>query len=68
MTPSNPSRVKAMTKDKSQIEKFREAARALESVGDDEYDDAVAKVAKAKKLSDEEIKEFARRQRREAKD
>ena len=48
--------------DKKQIEKFLEAARALEGVGDEEYDNAVAKVAKAKKLSDEEIREFVRRQ------
>lgn len=56
-----------MSDKKPQIEKFREAARALESVGDEEYDDAVAKVAKAQKLSDEEIKELARRKREEAK-
>ncbi|WP_141246702.1 hypothetical protein [Mesorhizobium sp. WSM3876] len=48
---------------KSQIEKFREAARALKSVGDDEYDAAVTKVAKAQKLSNEQIKELARLKR-----
>ncbi|MEI9431641.1 hypothetical protein [Mesorhizobium sp. Cs1299R1N3] len=51
----------------SQIDKFREAARALKSVGDEEYDDAVARVAKAEKLSDEQIKELVRRKREEAK-
>lgn len=45
---------------KSQIEKFREAAEAIEAMQDDAYDAAVAEVAKAKKLTDEEIKEFAR--------
>lgn len=46
--------------DKSQIEKFREAARALGADVDDvEYDAAVAKVAKAPKLTDAEIKELA---------
>ena len=33
--------------DAVQIEKFREAARSLKEVGDDEYDEAVAKVAHA---------------------
>ncbi|MBZ9760439.1 hypothetical protein LB553_06055 [Mesorhizobium sp. CA8] len=52
----------------SQIEKFREAARVLKSVGDEEYDNAVARVAKAEKLTPEQIKELARRKRDEAKD
>jgi len=47
----------------SQLDKFREAARALEALSDENYDDAVAKVAKAKKLTDEEIKELARKER-----
>lgn len=54
-----------MAKEKTQIEKFREAAKAIEAVSDDEYDAAVEKVAKAPKLTDEEIKELARRQRRD---
>lgn len=52
-----------MPKEKTQIEKFREAAAAIESVSADEYDDAVSKVAKAPKLTDEEIKELARKLR-----
>ncbi len=48
---------------KPQIEKFREAAAAIEAVSDEEYDDAVVKVAKAKKLTDGEIKELVRRRR-----
>ncbi|WP_292553299.1 hypothetical protein [Mesorhizobium sp.] len=55
-----------MTKEKTQIDKFREAARALGSVRDDEYDDALAKVAKAEKLSEEQIKELVRRKRGKA--
>ncbi|QIA20497.1 hypothetical protein [Mesorhizobium sp. AA22] len=50
---------------KPQIEKFREAARSLGSVGNDEYDDAVAKVAKAQRLSEEQIKKLVRDQRKE---
>jgi hypothetical protein len=50
------------TDNATQIEKFREAARSLKSVGDDEYD-AVAKVAHAPKLTNEQIKELARRKR-----
>lgn len=53
-----------MPKEKTQREKFEEAAREL---GIDEADSAflaaVAKIAKAPKLSDEEIKELARQQR-----
>ena len=52
--------------EKSQIEKFREAAKAIEAVSDKDYDEAVSKVAKAPKLTDAEIKEMARK-RREAK-
>ena len=48
---------------KPQIEKFRQAAEALEALSDDTYDNAVAKVAKAKKLTDEEIKALARHER-----
>lgn len=49
-----------MAKEKTQIEKFREAAKAIEAVSDEEYDEAVAKVAKAPKLTDDEIKKLAR--------
>lgn len=49
--------------DKKQIDKFREAAAALEALSDNSYDAAVAKVAKAKKFTDEEIKELARQER-----
>ena len=49
--------------DAVQIEKFREAARSLKEVGDDEYDEAVAKVAHAPKLTNEQIKELARHKR-----
>ena len=52
-----------MVKQKTQIEKFREAAKAIEAVTDEDYDEAVSKVAKAPKLSDEEIKELARQRR-----
>jgi hypothetical protein len=53
-----------MAKDKTQIDKFREAAKAIEAVTDDDYDAAVAKVAKAPKLTDDEIKELARKRRK----
>lgn len=50
--------------EKSQIEKFREAARALGvDVSDAEFDDAVDKVAKAPKLTDAEIKSIAEKLR-----
>ena len=52
-----------MPKEKTQIEKFREAARAIKAVSDEDYDEAVAKVAKAPKLTDDEIKELAKQQR-----
>ncbi|MBM2715426.1 hypothetical protein JQK88_30320 [Mesorhizobium caraganae] len=57
-----------MAKDKSQIDKFLEAARALEDVTDEDYDDAVAKVAKAQKLTDEEIKALAKQVRKRPSD
>ncbi|MGY3328516.1 F0F1-type ATP synthase delta subunit [Mesorhizobium sp. USDA 4775] len=57
-----------MAKDKSQIDKFLEAARALEDVADEDYDDAVAKVAKAQKLTDEEIKALAKEARKKSAD
>jgi len=47
---------------KSQVEKFREAAREL-GIEDAEYEAAVDKVAKTRKLSDDEIVEFAKRLR-----
>lgn len=57
-----------MVKDKSQIEKFREAARALKDVKGEEYDAAVTKVAHAPKLTNEQIKELARRKREKSAD
>lgn len=57
--------------EKSQIEKFKEAARAFGAVDDDSYEAAVRKVAKAPKLTDKEIRELASRLRKrkgEAKD
>jgi hypothetical protein len=49
---------------KPQIEKFREAARELETDDSDEYFDAIAaKIATAPKLSDEEIKDLAQLRR-----
>jgi DNA-directed RNA polymerase sigma subunit (sigma70/sigma32) len=53
-----------MPKEKSQIEKFREAMRELGADEDSEsYAAAVAKVSKAPKLTDEEIKALAKRTR-----
>ncbi|TGQ45469.1 MULTISPECIES: hypothetical protein [unclassified Mesorhizobium] len=50
--------------DKSQIEKFRDAARELKTDQSEAVFEAdVQKIAKAPKLSNEEIKELARRQR-----
>ncbi|RWE75954.1 hypothetical protein [Mesorhizobium sp.] len=50
--------------DKSQIEKFRDAARELETdQSEAAFEADVQKIAKAPKLSNEEIKELARRQR-----
>lgn len=54
-----------MSDKKTQIEKFREAAKELGiDVSDAAYDAAVTKVAKAPKMTDDEIKDFARRQRK----
>lgn len=54
---------------KSQVEKFREAAAALGAdVSDAEYDAAVAKVAKAPKITDAEIKAVAKTLRKESGD
>jgi F0F1-type ATP synthase delta subunit len=53
-----------MTKEKSQIEKFREAMREWGAdETSDEFAAAVAKVSKARKLTDEEIKDLAKRLR-----
>lgn len=50
-----------MSDEKSQIEKFRDAARELGADSDvDAFEAALTKVAKAPKLSDEQIKELAR--------
>ena len=49
---------------KSQREKFEEAARELDADGDgDAFEIALAKVAKAPKLSDAEIKALAKQLR-----
>jgi hypothetical protein len=53
-----------MPDEKSQIEKFRQAARELGADDDvDAFETALRKVAKAPKLSDEEIRALARRLR-----
>jgi phage terminase large subunit-like protein len=57
-----------MTKEKSQIEKFREAARELKTdQSDAAFDAVVTKIAHARKLTPEQIKEFVRREREETK-
>jgi hypothetical protein len=57
-----------MSKEKSQREKFEEAARELGiDQSDEAFEAALAKIAKSPKLSDEEIKELARQQRQKAK-
>ncbi len=54
---------------KTQIDRFKEAARELETDQSEEAFDAVlAKIAKAPKLSDEEIKKLAQKSRAKAKD
>jgi DNA-directed RNA polymerase sigma subunit (sigma70/sigma32) len=54
-----------MSGEKSQIEKFREAMREFGADADgDAYEAAVERVAKAPKLSDDEIKELAKRMRK----
>lgn len=58
-----------MAKDKSQIEKFREAARELKTDQSEEaFEGAVNKIANAPKLTNEQIKELVRRKRGGAKD
>jgi hypothetical protein len=47
---------------KSQIDKFREAAKQF-GLDEAEYEAAVVKVANSPKLSNEEIKEFAKKLR-----
>ncbi|MEI9418100.1 hypothetical protein [Mesorhizobium sp. Cs1321R2N1] len=50
--------------DKSQIEKFREAARELKTDQSDEAFEAIVnKIAHAPKLTQEQIKELVRRKR-----
>ncbi len=52
-----------MGKEKPQIEKFREAARELNTDQSDEaFESALGKVAHAPKLTNEQIKELARQQ------
>lgn len=54
---------------KSQIDKFREAARDLETDQSDEaFESALGKIAHAPKLTNEQIKELARRKKDHAKD
>ncbi|WP_320255974.1 hypothetical protein [Mesorhizobium abyssinicae] len=52
-----------MAKDKSHIENSVKP-RDIKRVGDDEYDAAVEKVAHAPKLTDEQIRQLARRKRK----
>jgi hypothetical protein len=53
-------------KEKPQIEKFRDAARELKTdQSDAAFEAVVDKIAKAPKLTNEQIKEFLRRQRKE---
>lgn len=53
-----------MPDNKSQIDKFREAARELETDQSDEaFETALGKIAHAPKLTNEQIKELARRKR-----
>lgn len=53
---------------KSQIEKFRDAARELKTdQSDAAFEAIVTKIAKAKKLTPEQIKEFVRREREQDK-
>ncbi|RWC13943.1 MAG: hypothetical protein EOS51_20355 [Mesorhizobium sp.] len=54
---------------KTQIEKFREAARELKTdQSDAAFEAVVNKIAKAPKLTNEAIKELVRRKREQAKD
>ncbi|MBA3448642.1 MAG: hypothetical protein H0T56_13770 [Pseudaminobacter sp.] len=51
-----------MTKEKPQIDKFRDAARELETdQSDAAFEAVVEQIAKAPKLTAEQIKEFVRR-------
>jgi hypothetical protein len=57
-----------MPKEKTQIEKFREAARELEiDQSDAAFERALKKIAKAPKLSDEEIKNLVHQKREQTK-
>ena len=57
------------TEPKPQIDKFREAARELGTdQSDDAFERAVNKIAHAPKLTNEQIKELARRKRDKDKD
>ncbi|MER9080038.1 hypothetical protein [Mesorhizobium sp. M0220] len=57
-----------MAKEKTQVEKFRDAARKLKGdPSDAAFDAAVDKIAHAPKLTQEQIKEFARRRREASK-
>ncbi|RWI95054.1 hypothetical protein [Mesorhizobium sp.] len=65
---AKPPRSDSSANAKSQIEKFREAARELETDQSDEaFESALGKIAHAPKLTNEQIKELARRNR-DAKD
>jgi|GEM_PF-6635043 len=53
-----------MSKEKSQIEKFRDAARELKTdQSDAAFEAVVDKVSKAPKLTNEQIKELVRKKR-----
>lgn len=55
--------------DKPQIDKFREAPRELKTDQSDAVHEAVVnKIARAPKLTNEQIKELARRERDQAKE
>lgn len=58
-----------MSKEKPQIDKFREAAKELGiDEADAAFEAAVIKVAKTPKITDDEIKEFVRQRRKEGKE
>jgi hypothetical protein len=55
-----------MGKEKPQIEKFREAMREFGVADDHAFEEVVAKVAKAPKISDDEIKRLAKEYREQS--
>ncbi|MDX8433190.1 hypothetical protein RFN25_07050 [Mesorhizobium abyssinicae] len=66
---STPDRRDKSASRLTQIDKFREAARRLKADESDEaYESALGKIAHAPKLTNEQIKELARRKRESEKD